>query len=78
VENTITTRFRNRTRYALSLPTSGEAKYRAKAAIDTFFVKISGDILSAAIILPGSYLLFKMQSFAILNIVLIHQLAGNW
>ena len=70
VENTINYSLQNTLRHALFLPTSREAKYRAKAAIDTLFVRI-GDILSAAIVLVGSYLLFQTQMFAMINTVLV-------
>jgi ATP:ADP antiporter, AAA family len=70
VENTINYSLQNTARHALFLPTSREAKYRAKAAIDTLFVRI-GDILSAAIVLVGSYLLFQTQTFAMINTILV-------
>ncbi len=70
VENTINYSLQNTARHALFLPTSREAKYRAKAAIDTLFVRF-GDILSAAIVFGGSYLLFKTQTFAMINIILV-------
>ena len=70
MENTINYSLQNTVRQALFLPTSREAKYRAKAAIDTVFVRI-GDILSAAIVLVGSYLLFQTQTFAMINTILV-------
>lgn len=70
VENTINYSLQNTARHALFLPTSREAKYRAKAATDTLFVRI-GDILSAAIVFGGSYLLFKTQTFAMINTILV-------
>ena len=42
----------NTTRNALMLPTSIEAKYQAKTAIDTFFYRL-GDLLSSASVYVG-------------------------
>ena len=54
---------------ALFLPTSREAKYKAKAAIDTFF-KRAGDVLEAGIVKVGSVLGLGIKGFAIINLVL--------
>ena len=61
----------NTTRHALFLITSREEKYKAKAAVDTFFHR-AGDVLSALIVFLGTtYLAFNTERFAGLNIVLI-------
>jgi ATP:ADP antiporter, AAA family len=70
VENTVNYSLQNTVRHALFLPTTREAKYTAKAAIDTLFVRI-GDVLSAAIVLAGSYLVFDTQTFAMINTILV-------
>jgi AAA family ATP:ADP antiporter len=49
-ENATDYSLQNTVRHALFLPTSREEKYKAKAAIDTFFVR-GGDALSAAVVL---------------------------
>lgn len=60
----------NTTRHALFLITSREEKYKAKAAIDTFFHR-SGDVLSALVVFIGStYLTLSSTGFAGFNIVL--------
>lgn len=59
----------NTARQALFLPTSREAKYKAKAAIDTFFVR-AGDMLQAGIIYVGAGVLsLGVEAFAAVNIV---------
>lgn len=61
----------NTTRHALFLVTSREEKYKAKAAIDTFFHR-GGDVLSALLVILGTtYLAFKVESFAMVNVVLV-------
>lgn len=52
---------------ALFLPTSREAKYKAKAAIDAFFKRF-GDVLQAGIVYLGTALGFVMTSFAVMNL----------
>ena len=60
----------NTARQLLWLPTSRDEKYKAKQAIDTFFVR-GGDVLSAAAVYLGASLLhLNVQQFAIGNIVL--------
>lgn len=61
----------NTTRHSLFLVTSREEKYKAKAAIDTFFHR-AGDVLSALIVFLGtSYFAFKTEGFAAFNLVLV-------
>lgn len=67
-ENATDYSLQNTVRQALFLPTSRDAKYKAKAAIDTFFVRM-GDALSAAVVAVGVHLLaFGRAEFAFLNV----------
>jgi len=50
VENATDYSLQNTVRQALFLPTSREAKYKAKAAIDTFFVR-AGDLIAALVVM---------------------------
>jgi ATP:ADP antiporter, AAA family len=59
----------NTTVHALFLSTSREAKYKAKAAIDTFF-KRAGDVLEAGVVKAGSALELGIKGFAVINLVL--------
>ncbi|MEP7304087.1 MAG: Npt1/Npt2 family nucleotide transporter [Acidobacteriota bacterium] len=60
----------NTARQLLWLPTSRDEKYKAKQAIDTFFVR-GGDLLSAAAVYLGASVFhLTVQQFAIGNIVL--------
>jgi AAA family ATP:ADP antiporter len=70
LENSTDYSLQNTVRQALFLPTSRDVKYKAKAAIDTFFVRI-GDVTAAALVYLGSTLLLDTQSFAIINIVMV-------
>ena len=54
---------------ALYLSTSREAKYKAKTAIDTFFVRM-GDLTQAGIVYLGTMLSFGFPAFAVINLVL--------
>jgi AAA family ATP:ADP antiporter len=69
LENGTDYSIQNTTRQALFLPTSREAKYKAKAAIDTFFMR-AGDVLQAGITYVGTQLSFGLSAFAGVNIVL--------
>jgi AAA family ATP:ADP antiporter len=69
-ENSTDYSIQNTTRQALFLPTSREAKYKAKTAIDSFFWR-TGDALSALLVFVGSQLAFSVQSFALANILLV-------
>jgi AAA family ATP:ADP antiporter len=54
----------------LWLPTSREEKYKAKQAVDTFFVRF-GDMLSAGLVFAGTtWLAFDVRGFAFTNVVL--------
>ena len=52
LENSTDYSIQNTLRQALFLPTSREAKYKAKAAIDTFFTR-AGDVVSAGFVALG-------------------------
>jgi len=58
----------NTARQLLWLPTSREEKYKAKQAIDTFFMR-GGDVLSAAVVYLGA-LRMGVAGFAATNVVL--------
>jgi AAA family ATP:ADP antiporter len=70
LENSADYSIQNTTRHALFLPTSREAKYKAKAAIDTFFWRV-GDMLQAGFVVAGNWLAFTSRQYAWLNIVLV-------
>jgi ATP:ADP antiporter, AAA family len=60
----------NTARQLLWLPTSREEKYKAKQAVDTFFVR-GGDLVSAAVVYLGTNALrMGIASFAAVNVVL--------
>ena len=69
LDNSTDYSIQNTARQALFLPTSREAKYKAKAAIDAFFMRF-GDVLQAGIVYAGSALGFVLSSFAALNVAL--------
>ena len=66
----------NTTKQALWLPTSREAKYKAKQAVDSFFVR-AGDVLQAGIVYAGELASLAIPAFAAVNIVLDRRLAGR-
>ena len=60
----------NTARQMLWLPTTREEKYKAKQAIDTFFVR-GGDVLSAAVVFAGTHMLnLTVEQFALANLAL--------
>ena len=69
LENSTDYSIQNTARQALFLPTSREAKYKAKAAVDTFFMRI-GDVLMAGIVFVGTKLAFSLSGFAAVSVVL--------
>lgn len=70
-ENATDYSLQNTVRNALFLPTTREQKYKAKQAIDTFFVR-AGDVLSAALVFVGTtWLGWSVTGFALANIVLV-------
>lgn len=73
-ENSTDYSLQNTVRQTLFLPTDRAAKYKAKAAIDTFFVRV-GDTLSAVLVGVGIHQLgFGGTQFALVNLLLI----GLW
>ena len=70
-ENSTDYSLNNTARQMLFLPTTREQKYKAKVAIDSFFVR-AGDVLSAGLIYVGlHWLSFTITQFAIANLVLV-------
>ena len=67
LENATDYSLQNTVRQALYLPTSREAKYKAKAAIDTFFVRF-GDVLNAGVVAIGASLHLAFSGFAWINV----------
>lgn len=73
-ENSLDYSLQNTVKQALFLPTTRDEKYKAKAAIDTFFVRL-GDTISAAIVFLGLNVVgFGVAAFAWLNVGMI----GLW
>jgi AAA family ATP:ADP antiporter len=71
VENGTDYSLQNTTKAALFLVTKREEKYKAKAAIDTFFVR-GGDTLSALAVFAGVTLLgLPIERYALLNVAVI-------
>jgi AAA family ATP:ADP antiporter len=69
-ENATDYSVQNTVRNVLFLPTSRDQKYKAKQAIDSFFVR-TGDVLSAALVYVGvTWLGFNAMGFARVNLVL--------
>jgi AAA family ATP:ADP antiporter len=69
LENSTEYSLQNTLQQALFLPTSRDAKYKAKAAIDTFVVR-AGDVGSAALVWLGSALALGVQGFAVANLAI--------
>ena len=67
LENSTEYSLQNTLQQALFLPTSRDAKYKAKAAIDTFVVR-AGDVGSAALVWVGTQLALGVQGFAVVNV----------
>ena len=62
-DNSIDYSLGNTTKQALWLPTSREAKYKAKQAVDSFFVRM-GDVIQAGLVFLGERLAFAVPAFA--------------
>ena len=61
----------NTAKQMLWLPTTREEKYKAKQAIDTFFVR-AGDVLSAVLVFVGvNWLALEVAGFGRANVLLI-------
>ncbi len=69
LENSTDYSIMNTVRHALWLPTTREAKYKAKAAVDTFFTR-SGDVLQAVVVYAGTTIGLSITGFAWLNVFL--------
>ncbi len=67
LDNSCDYSIQNTARHTLFLPTSREAKYKAKSAIDSFFWRL-GDVLQAGVVYVGTALGFVVSSFAALNL----------
>lgn len=70
LENSTDYSIQNTARHALFLPTTREAKYKAKAAIDTFFWR-AGDVLQAGVVFLGTRAAWEVTGFAGLNLVFV-------
>lgn len=67
LENSTDYSIQNTVRQALYLPLTREAKYKAKAAIDTFFQR-AGDVVSAGFVASGTAVGIGAGGFAWLNV----------
>ena len=65
-DNALDYSLNNTAKHALWLPTSREAKYKAKQAVDAFFWRI-GDVTAAAVVWVGTQLAFSVPVFAVIN-----------
>ena len=79
VENSTAYSINNTARHVLWLPASAEAKYKAKPAIETLFVR-TGDGLAAATVMIGVHLLaLGTQGFLAANVAFVAAwLAAAW
>ena len=69
-ENSTDYSLQNTARQALFLPTSREAKYKAKQAIDAFFWR-AGDVLNAVLVFVATKLAMAPSRIAWVNVVLV-------
>jgi AAA family ATP:ADP antiporter len=70
-ENSTDYSLMNTAKQMIWLPTTREEKYKAKQAIDTFFVR-SGDMLAAGVVFIGTHLVHRgVPGFARLNIIFV-------
>jgi AAA family ATP:ADP antiporter len=69
-ENSVDYSIQNTSRHTLFLPLSREAKFNAKAAIDTVVVRV-GDALTAFVVWVGARLGAGARSFAVGDLVLV-------
>ena len=68
-ENSVDYSLHNTIRQMLWLPTSREAKYKAKSAVDTFFVRF-GDVLAAGVVWIGTSVALSPRLFSGVNVVM--------
>ena len=79
-ENATDYSLNNTVRQILFLPTTKEEKYKAKVAIDSFFVR-AGDVLSAGLVFVGvTWLSLNLQNFAAvcLGLVVVWLFLAFW
>ncbi|MGD8330608.1 MAG: Npt1/Npt2 family nucleotide transporter, partial [Acidobacteriota bacterium] len=79
-ENATDYSLNNTVRNMLFLPTTREQKYKAKQAIDSFFVRV-GDTLSAVLVFIGTQVIvLSSGGFAMVNgaIVIVWLLLAGW
>jgi ATP:ADP antiporter, AAA family len=69
VDNAIDYSLGNTTKQALWLPTSRQAKYKAKQAVDSFFMR-AGDVIQAGTVYMGELAGFAVPAFAALTLAL--------
>jgi len=69
LENSTDYSIMNTVRQALWLPTTREAKYKAKAAVDTFFTR-GGDVLQAGVVFVGTSIGIGVIGFSWVNVAL--------
>jgi AAA family ATP:ADP antiporter len=70
-ENAVDYSVNNTVRHMLWLPTTREMKYRAKQAVDTFFVRM-GDVSSALLVYVSvTFLAWEVRAFAVANLLLV-------
>jgi AAA family ATP:ADP antiporter len=68
VENSTDYSLQNTIQQALFLPTSRDAKYKAKSAIDTLSVRL-GDLVSTGLVFVGAQFHLSILGFALTNVV---------
>jgi AAA family ATP:ADP antiporter len=68
-DNSIDYSLGNTTKQALWLPTSREAKYKAKQAVDSFCMR-AGDVVQAGVVYAGERAAMAVPGFAAVNVVL--------
>jgi AAA family ATP:ADP antiporter len=69
LDNSLDYSLGNTTKQALWLPTSRQAKYKAKQAVDSFCVR-AGDVISAGVVYAGELASFTIPVFAVMNVAL--------
>jgi AAA family ATP:ADP antiporter len=67
-ESTTDYSLQNTIQHALFLPTSCDAKYKAKSAIDTVSKRL-GDLGSTALVLVGTHVALGVRGFAVVNVL---------
>ncbi len=72
-ENATDYSLNNTVRNMLWLPTSREMKYKAKQAVDSFFVRM-GDVTSTGLVLLGAALSWEVRAYGIANVIAV----GLW